>query len=204
MVEWDPSIPRIFFTDANRVKQILLNLVSNAFKFTTQGSVTIRAKRIKSSGIALAARLEVVDTGTGISKQGLNNLFQEFGKVQENGHLNPQGIGLGLVISKLLSHELGDGGNGGLMVESQEGKGTTFYFVLASKVEAVVKKENTYITGDMELSSDEDEERNRPEGLLLKLQDQHFRLIIPTIKEPGHEGFSKTPDERYREHEQAI
>ena len=178
-LEWDSDIPRIFYTDAHRLKQILLNLVSNAFKFTTRGSVTIRATRIESFSSTVAVRIEVIDTGTGISKQGLDSLFREFNRVQENNHLNPRGIGLGLVISKLLSHELCLDDDG-LSVESEEGKGTTFFFVLASKAEEVLKQDYAAKTGDMEISDDED--RERPNGLISKLKNQNFRMIDPATK----------------------
>ena len=130
-MDWDPRIPQRFYTDPNRLRQILLNLVSNALKFTRKGSIIIQASSVNST----ITKIAVQDTGTGISKEGLEQLFQEFGKIQETRHLNPQGIGLGLVISKLLSQELGPD-NEGLQVKSEEGKGTCFYFLIESKIKS--------------------------------------------------------------------
>ena len=130
-------------------KQVLLNLISNALKFTTQGSITIKTLYVSPT----ICRVEVIDTGVGISKEGLENLFREFGKVGENEHMNPQGVGLGLVISKLLTHELGPG-NIGLQVKSEVGVGTTFSFLLMSRTDtpAKVHFENTELE-----SSDEEQ-----------------------------------------------
>ena len=130
-MDWDLRIPQRFYTDPNRLRQILLNLVSNALKFTRKGSITIQATFVSST----ITKVAVNDTGTGISEEGLKQLFQEFGKIQETRHLNPQGIGLGLVISKLLSQELGPDSEG-LQVESEEGKGTCFYFLIESKIKS--------------------------------------------------------------------
>jgi len=130
-LSWDPKIPARFYTDPNRLRQIIYNLVSNALKFTNRGLVTIQTTYVT----ATICKVSVIDTGIGISKENLKILFQEFSKIQENSHLNLQGVGLGLVISKLLTQELGPD-NEGLMVDSEEGKGTTFYFLLESKIDS--------------------------------------------------------------------
>jgi len=147
-LDWDNSIPKTFFTDGNRLKQIVLNLISNALKFTTKGSITLKASFVNQ----LVCKIEVIDTGVGISEDNLNQLFQEFGKIQENINLNPQGVGLGLVISKLLSQELGPD-NIGLQVKSEPGVGTTFHFLLASKVET--SDPGTFEGTDLDLSDDQ-------------------------------------------------
>ena len=184
ILNWDGELPKWFHTDANRLKQILLNLISNAFKFTQKGSVTVRVLSIEPKLI----NVEVIDTGVGISKEGLSLLFQEFNKVQDNAHLNPQGVGLGLVISKLLSHELGPEDTG-LTVESEEGKGTTFSFMLISKPEESPSHEITYNkTVDLDVSDDED--RERPDELLKRMK-QRFGMIDQATKPTQHEEISR-------------
>lgn len=128
-LKWDRRIAKRFYTDPNRLRQILLNLVSNGLKYTHEGSITIQATYVN----ATVCRISVTDTGVGISRDNLKLLFQEFGKIQANSHLNPNGVGLGLVISKMLTLELGPD-NEGLMVDSEEGRGTEFYFFLESKI----------------------------------------------------------------------
>jgi len=173
---WDPEISRIFYTDQTRVQQILLNLISNALKFTRQGSITVKVTRIDTSIV----RVEVRDTGVGISAKSLDNLFKEFSKLKENTHLNPQGIGLGLVISKLLSIELGPD-NVGLTVEPGQ-EGTTFSFLLQAKTDDVMKGDYLNRTGEIDVS--DDESRNKPAGLL-NYMSRNFRTIEQATKPPA-------------------
>jgi len=170
---WDAEIHKIFHTDPVRVKQILLNLISNALKFTQKGSITIKAIRIEAGLI----RIQVIDTGVGISPEGKEKLFEEFSKVQESFHLNPQGVGLGLVISQLLAQQLGE--SGGLTVESELGQGTTFTFTLVSRPSEAAKKDFVSKTGDADLSDDEG--RERPASLL-KQMTKHFGVIEQATK----------------------
>jgi len=170
---WDAEIHKIFHTDPVRVKQILLNLISNALKFTQKGSITIKAIRIEAGLI----RIQVIDTGVGISPEGKEKLFEEFSKVQESFHLNPQGVGLGLVISQLLAQQLGEAG--GLTVESELGQGTTFTFTLVSRPSEAAKKDFVSKTGDADLSDDEG--RERPASLL-KQMTKHFGVIEQATK----------------------
>lgn len=164
-LDWDPLISKTFFTDGNRLKQILINLISNALKFTIQGCITIKGTYVTKS----MCKIEVIDTGVGISKDNLDNLFKEFGKIQENVHMNPQGVGLGLVISKLLSQELGSD-RIGLQVKSEVGVGTTFYFFLTSRRQEEAGFEHTDLG-----SSDDDQE---PQIFAPKLSEPHSRKLI--------------------------
>ena len=84
----------MIYIDKERLQQVILNLQSNALKFTSQGSVTIFVS-IRQSYL----NVEVVDTGVGISKTGIKNLFSVFGKLQDSLQINKKGIGLGLMIS---------------------------------------------------------------------------------------------------------
>jgi len=179
-LDWDQNIPKTFFTDGNRLKQIVLNLISNALKFTTKGSITLKASYVNQ----LVCKIEVIDTGVGISEENLNQLFQEFGKIQENINLNPQGVGLGLVISKLLSQELGPDATG-LQVKSEPGVGTTFHFLLASKVDS----DPATVEGtDLDLSDDQgpfalmpkDKEKERKIHLVDKKNKKNKQQKPPT------------------------
>jgi signal transduction histidine kinase/ActR/RegA family two-component response regulator len=126
-----PEIPGFLKGDPGRIEQILLNLISNAIKFTMQGEVTVRAALETSNKIRvpdnyLGVHFSVTDTGMGISAETQRKLFQPF--VQASGGLNkhPGGTGLGLSICKRLV-ELMDGTIG---LDSKEGEGTTFWFTL--------------------------------------------------------------------------
>ena len=107
------------FTDQEKLKQILINLLSNAAKFTEMGSITLR-------GHHLGERVEfaVADTGIGIPKAALGLIFEEFRQVDSGATRAHGGTGLGLSISSRLARMLG----GEIIVESEEGKGSTFAF----------------------------------------------------------------------------
>jgi signal transduction histidine kinase/DNA-binding response OmpR family regulator len=104
------------FNDENRFRQILDNLLSNACKFTTNGTITIDAR---ADGEFLD--IAVIDTGVGISDSAMDKLFKPFSKVSDSS-LNPDGTGLGLVISRELARKMG----GDLTVTSVPGQGCTF------------------------------------------------------------------------------
>lgn len=120
-----PEVPRRVKADATRLQQILINLVGNAFKFTTQGSVTIHLSLADNhSKFAPVLHFSVRDTGIGISEKVQTELFDAFNQADAATTRNYGGTGLGLAISKSLV-ELMDGEIG---VESQRDKGALFWF----------------------------------------------------------------------------
>ena len=113
----DEKLPEKIVTDRQRVEQILKNLLSNAFKFTDKGSVTL-AVRPEAEGVAF----EVTDTGMGISPDKQGTIFQAFTQVESSSNRKYGGTGLGLSISKEFSRILG----GRITLTSEEGKGSRF------------------------------------------------------------------------------
>ena len=121
--------PRKIMTDPNRLQQIVINLLSNALKFTEKGSITVEVKDMPEGRV----RISVTDTGIGIKQEDLGKLFEKFGRIhsKETDRLNPQGVGLGLNTSNRLSKMLCENEEiNGLRVESVFGRGTEFYFVI--------------------------------------------------------------------------
>ena len=124
----EPGLPGILIGDETRVRQILLNLVGNAIKFTDQGGVVVRvASEPVAAGKALSRRetilvLEVRDTGVGIPAGQLASLFAEFEQAEETIKRKRGGTGLGLAISRRLARAMG----GDIVVTSRPGQGSVF------------------------------------------------------------------------------
>ena len=123
----EDDLPEIF-ADKDRFIQVVINILSNAAKFTYEGDITIRAK---SSGDFVL--ISVSDKGMGISKDNLNKVFEKFKQVGDTLTDKPKGTGLGLPICKQIVEHYG----GNIWAESKEGEGSTFYFTAPRYVEKV-------------------------------------------------------------------
>ena len=118
----DPTVPRWVEGDASRLRQVVVNLVSNAVKFTEHGEVVVRVSARNPDGVVIA----VHDTGIGIPPDKLDALFEPFTQVDASTTRRFGGTGLGLAISRRLTEMM----RGNLRVESEVGQGTTFYLGL--------------------------------------------------------------------------
>jgi len=128
--EIDPSVPGILKGDAAKLKQVLVNLLGNAVKYTHEGSVCIRVLLKRASVDDVDLRFEVQDTGIGIEPSKLNSIFEPF--VQADNTLTRQfgGVGLGLSINRKLIEMVG----GKMGVASEVGKGSSFWFTMSFKL----------------------------------------------------------------------
>ena len=125
----NPGLNGILLGDYGKIQQILNNLISNAIKFTNQGSVCLKAEKLSEDEGMVILKFAVEDTGIGISSEDMDKLFKSFSQVDGTYTRKYGGTGLGLVISKKLA-ELMDGE---ISVESIKGKGSTF--ALSIKIE---------------------------------------------------------------------
>ncbi len=121
----NPDVPNKIFGDITRIRQVLVNIVGNAVKFTHEGYIKISAKNL-SKGDDSFIQVSIQDTGIGIPADRLNRLFQSFSQVDASTTRKYGGTGLGLAISKQLVELMG----GEIWVESIEGEGTTFHFTI--------------------------------------------------------------------------
>lgn len=125
----DPDIPMGLIGDEIRIRQVFINLVTNAIKYTREGCVSIRVSQTKHDyGINLC--VSVSDTGIGITEADLEKIFSSFQQVDTKKNRSVEGTGLGLAISKLLISQMG----GFINVSSVYGKGSEFKFVIPLKI----------------------------------------------------------------------
>ncbi|WP_407425581.1 response regulator [Arcticibacter sp.] len=124
----DPEVPRFITGDSYRLRQILINLINNALKFTTKGEVLVKVtKEIREDG-KLSLIFSIRDTGIGIPADKLPLLFRSFSQVDPSNTRRYGGTGLGLVISERLTKLMG----GEIMVSSVLGRGSTFTFSITT------------------------------------------------------------------------
>ncbi|MCL2710347.1 MAG: response regulator [Planctomycetaceae bacterium] len=123
---YDNTIPEMMLGDGGRLRQIFLNLISNAVKFTNEGEVVARVFREYTDETHCTIRCQVTDTGIGIKKESQDLLFQPFSQVDGSSTRQFGGTGLGLTISKKLAELM----HGDIRVISEEGKGSTFEFTI--------------------------------------------------------------------------
>src|SRR5262249_29958660 len=116
------DVPTALRGDPGRLRQILINLIGNAVKFTSKGEIVVRAKLEEDRGKSVLVRCEVPDTGVGIREEAKPRLFQPFSQADSSTTRRFGGTGLGLAISRQLAEMMG----GHIGVDSQPGIGSTF------------------------------------------------------------------------------
>jgi PAS domain S-box-containing protein len=127
ITHYDKNIPEVLLGDPVRLHQIILNLVSNAVKFTTEGQITITVKMLNEEAEKVVIEFSVKDTGIGISDQKISTIFENFQQATSGTSRLFGGTGLGLAIVKQLVEPQG----GSIKVVSKMGEGSTFSFVLS-------------------------------------------------------------------------
>jgi len=127
VIEIDPAIPNTLIADDQRLAQVIINLISNAYKFTPEGgAITLSAHLVECDGIEATVRIDVADNGIGISPEQQTRIFESFEQAESTTTRKYGGTGLGLAISENIIDLMG----GRIWVESEVGEGSVFSFVV--------------------------------------------------------------------------
>ncbi|MEA5470490.1 ATP-binding protein [Spirulina sp. 06S082] len=181
LFEWDRNTPQYITTDPIKLRQVLINLLNNALKFTSEGGVSLRITATNPEQLSVVNRntidthknknnqqqttikFEIEDTGEGIAEEEIDLLFEAFGQTQ-TGKNSQEGTGLGLPISRKFVQLMG----GDITVSSQVGIGTIFAFDIQVQIVTAKDIENR-------------EEKSRVIGL--KSSDSHYKILVVDDKE---------------------
>jgi two-component system, sensor histidine kinase len=216
--EIDESLPDTLIGDPTRLRQVIVNLVSNALKFTRQGEVKISVEVLQNNNESVVVKVTVSDTGIGIAQSALDTLFNAFTQADGSTTRKYGGTGLGLaIVSQLI--EIMDGSLG---VESEEGKGSSFWFIAnypctdeaCEAVEKTVKlKGNLMLNAKVLLVEDNPINQMVAQKMLEKfglkatladngvealklLEEQIFDLVLMDCQMPEMDGFDATREIR--------
>lgn len=167
-IQVDPDIPQYICGDPLKLKQVLTNLLYNAFKFTKEGSVTLKVYGLKFSKKGCVLEFSVEDTGIGIKKEQQQTIFRAFTQADESITRKYGGTGLGLPICRKIVQEMSHG-QYTLLLESKEGKGSRFYFDMEFAYGQEEKKK--------EISKRSDKQKKRKLSILI-VDDNRVNLIL--------------------------
>ncbi len=169
VAEIDPQLPEVLLGDPTRMRQVLLNFMTNAIKFTEQGEVRVRVQCLSAVASRVMARFEVCDTGIGIAVEKQKDLFQTFTQADGSTTRKYGGTGLGLAIVRQLVLMMG----GKIGVESVPGQGSAFWCELEFPVAAAGTQ-----TQDQKENSSQMTEEGPLQGRILLVEDNKVNQMV--------------------------
>lgn len=178
----DPDIPAILWGDALRIRQIIINLMNNATKFTEKGYVRLTVKVNRIQGKDMELFIAVQDTGQGIREEDLDRLFGAFQQVDTKKNHHKEGTGLGLSISRQLVELM----HGTIGVTSEYGKGSEFHFTIRQQIADPQKAAR--ITEDRQAVISGNMENSEAETLLKSLAERYGLPYVDDMKSYRQDG----------------
>lgn len=172
MYEIDDDVPQYLVGDSLRIRQILINLMNNAVKFTEEGYIRLKIEVVDEKSGSRCLRFEVKDSGQGIRPEDLSKLGQAFTQVDTKKNHSKEGTGLGLSISRDFISMMG----GRLEVASEYGKGSEFYFSIWQGVAAGIGDSNT--SGVTKQAWQTEEEFTAEGARVLIVDDTEINLMV--------------------------
>ncbi len=201
----DETLPSVLFGDDVRFAQVIMNLLTNAVKYTEKGSVTLEIKNDGVSGNNVMVAVSVSDTGIGIREEDRERLFMSFERLDEKRNRNIEGTGLGMsIVTKLLAMM-----NSELHLESVYGKGSVFSFRLEQGIEDPSPLGNY----EERIRSEREEEKHTaslyaPDAIVLVVDDNQMNLMVaknllklngikPDLVKSGFEAMDSVKEKKY-------
>lgn len=168
VLELDPNVPNWVYGDPTRMRQVLLNLINNAIKFTNKGSVYLRVRDLTGEGANLGHKVHqiyfaVQDSGIGIGAANQKKLFMPFAQADTSISRKYGGTGLGLAICKRLIEAMG----GAISINSKEGEGSTFFFTISMNEGNEIFDENNESLYPHEATSTQNTKLNNSLSILI-------------------------------------
>ena len=175
-VDIDPNIPSVLFGDEVRIKQILINILNNAVKYTHEGSITLHMECERTDEEYILLKITISDTGMGIPPEAIPHLFDSFQRVDEEKNRYIEGTGLGMSIVKQLIDLMG----GDIAVNSVYAKGSAFTVTLKQKIVSDTNIGNLQVAGGAGESSGARFEHSfyAPDARILIVDDNEMNLEV--------------------------
>ena len=173
--EVNGEVPDEVISDEFRIRQILVNLINNAVKYTEKGTVTLKVGGCYTDNDSFELKLLVKDTGKGIRKEEQDTLFDAFSRADVKSNVNIEGTGLGLAIVKSIVDSM----KGNIWVDSEYGKGSEFWVSLPVKYsgKSILKEDFLNLRSDKEMETDQ-ESFTAPDAKILAVDDNQSNLTI--------------------------
>lgn len=174
-IDVDKNLPSVLYGDEKRMKQVLINILDNAVKYTEAGSVSLSVAVEEYTGDEVLLRIKIADTGIGIRKEDLANIYDSFNRFDEKKNKRILGSGLGLAITKQLVDMMG----GEITVDSIYTKGTVFTVMIRQKIMSAEPIGNiNFFSKNMERGEIYRPLFEAPEARVLIVDDNHMNRIV--------------------------